>query len=286
MYHLPEIDPSRMGEALTVTDLLAAGVTLDSAYAQLPADVRCDCDPALDDHLPWRRPAAVLRELHRDRAGQIVAARPCRNCARDLAPELLVPVAHPSDPDRTVTLLDSLLDLAGGTFELVAGRGSLAEVVDRYVASVTARPRCAMPTCAGSATTEGDDRPSGFSITLVALLASWSYEAGLGRDLEPLVTAAWTEVLDELADSPEGALMGSAELLERASTDPRILAAETHVPERWAGSDWGTMAQVRGDSPCLGELVAELGVGWDHVAICAVEVANWLADQVAPEIRR
>lgn len=282
MYHRPEIDPFRMGEVLTVTDLLADGVTLDAAYAQLPADLRCDCDPALDDHLPWRRPAAVLRELHRTRAGQILASRPCGGCARALAPELLVPVAHPSDAGRTVTLLDSLLDLAGGMFELVAGRQSLADVIDRYVESGGPSPACTMPGCTPS-THPADARVPAFSISLLGLLASWAYDAGLNRDLEPRVTAAWTEVLDELADSAEGSLMSSGELLERASVDPRIVAAETHVPERWAESDWGTMARLRGESPCLGELAAELGVRWEHIATCVVEVANWLADQVGDE---
>lgn len=284
MYHRPEINPLRMGEALTVTDLLADGVTLDDAYAQLPADLRSDCDPALDDHLPWRRPAAVLRELHRTRAGQILAARPCRQCARTLAPELLVPVEHPSDAERTVSLLDALLDLAGGLFELVAGRQPLAEIIDRYVEdryvdSTQLSSACTMPGCAGS-TPRGDARVSAFSISLLGLLASWAYESGLNRDLEPHVTAAWTEVLDELADSPAGCIMTSSELLERASVDPRIVAAETNVPERWAESDWGAMAQLRGESPCLWELSAELGVGWEHVATCVVEVANWLADLV------
>lgn len=288
MYHRPEIDPFRMGEALTVTDLLADGVTLDAAFAQLPADLRCDCDPALDEHLPWRRPAAVLRELHRTRAAQILAARPCPACARALAPELLVPVAHPSDPDRTVTLLDSLLDLAGGLFELVAGRQSLAEVIDsyidRYVESDSPSSPCTMPGCTGGKAMGGDGRVPAFSVTLLGLLAAWAYEAGLNRDLEPLVTAAWTEVLDELADSAAGSLMSSSELLDRASVDPRIVAAETHVPERWMESDWGTMAQLRGESPCLGELSAELGVRWEHIAVCVVEVANWLADQIGDEL--
>jgi hypothetical protein len=117
-----------------------------------------------------------------------------------------------------------------------------------------------------------------FSISLLGLLASWAYESGLNRDLEPHVTSAWTEVLDELADSPAGCVMTSSELLERASVDPRIVAAETRVPERWAESDWGAMALLRGESPCLWELSAELGVGWEHVATCVVEVANWLAD--------
>ena len=134
-----------------------------------------------------------------------------------------------------------------------------------------------MPSCAGSTQPAGT-RVTEFSISLLGLLASWAYESGLNRDLEPHVTAAWTQVLDELADSPDGCIMTSSELLERASVDPRIVAAESHVPERWAQSDWGAMALLRGESPCLWELSAELGVGWEHVATCAVEVANWLAD--------
>lgn len=279
MYHCPEIHPFWRGEPLTVTDLLADGLSLEAAYAQVPADLRCDSDPELDDHLPWRRPAAVLHELHRTRAAQVLAARPCRQCAAGLAAELLVPVAHPSDPGRTVTLLDALLDFAGGLFELVAGRESLQHVVDLYVDSPQARSSCQMHGCP-EAPDQGQTRVSAFSVGLLGLLASWAYEAGVSRDIDPVVSAAWTEAVDELAGSPGGGLLSSGELLEQASLDPRVVAAEASVPERWAQSDWGTMALLRGESPTFTELRAELGVSPQQAAVGAVEVANWLADRV------
>lgn len=277
MYDRPEIDPFRMTAALTVADLLVDGLTVDEAYSRLPADLRCDCDAELDAHLPWRRPAAVLRELHRTRAAELLAARPCPTCARTLVPELLVPVAHPSDADRTVTLLDAVLDIAGGQFEFVAGRRALAEVVDAFVASPATSGPCRMPGCSGSSCDVG--LPA-FAVSLLSLLAAWAYEAGLGRDIEPLVTAAWTEVLDELADSPAGSLMTSNELLERAAMDPRVVAAETRVPERWADSDWCSLVLTRSESPTLGELSAELGVSSEQAALSALVVANWLGARV------
>lgn len=278
MYHSPEINPFRSGEPLTVSDLLADGLSLEAAYAQVPADLRCDDDPELDDHLPWRRPAAVLHELHRSRAAQLLAARPCRQCATGLAAELLVPIAHPSDASRTVTLLDALLDFAGGLFELVAGRESLGHVVDSYVETPPTDTSCRMADCPGPPS--GARPVSAFSVGVLALLASWAYEAGVSRDIEPVVSAAWTEAVDELADAPGGGLLSSGELLEKASLDPRVVAAETSVPERWADSDWGTMALLRGESPTFTELRAELGVGPEQAAVCAIEVVNWLADRV------
>ncbi len=266
-----------MGAALTVADLLADGVTVDDAYSRLPADLRCDCDAELDAHLPWRRPAAVLRELHRTRAAEVLTARPCPACARALVPELLAPVAHPSDAARTVTLLDAVLEIAGGQFELVAGRRSLAEVVDAFVTTRDVSDSCRTPGCSGS--TE-EVRVPAFAVSLLSLLAAWAYEAGLGRDIEPRVTAAWTQVLDELADSPAGSLMSSNELLEAAATDPRVLDAETQLPERWIDCDWGTLVLARSESPTLGELAAELGVSSERAALSALEVANWLATQV------
>lgn len=278
MYHRPEINPFLMGQALTVADLLADGLSLDDAYSQLPADLRCDCDAELDAHLPWRRPAAVLRELHRTRAAEILASRPCPTCARALVPELLVPIAHPSDPERTVTLLDSLLDVAGGHFEFVAGTRSLAQVVDAFV-STHAVASCRMP-CCPRASDRGDSRVPAFAVSLLSLLAAWAYEAGLNRDIEPVVTAAWTAALDELADSPDGSLMTSNELLEAAAVDPRVVAAELHVPERWVDSDWGTLVLTRNESPTFAELAAELGVSPERAALSALEVTNWLAAQV------
>ncbi len=268
-----------MGQALTVADLLADGMSLDDAYSQLPADLRCDCDAELDAHLPWRRPAAVLRELHRTRAAEILGARPCPTCARALVPELLVPIAHPSDPDRTVTLLDSLLDVAGGHFEFVAGTRSLAQVVDAFVATNADATSCRMPGCS-QPSDRGESRVPAFAVSLLSLLAAWAYEAGLNRDIEPVVTAAWTAALDELADSAAGSLMTSNELLEAAAGDPRVVAAELHVPARWVDCDWGTLVLTRSESPTFAELAAELGVSPERAALSALEVTNWLAAQV------
>lgn len=278
MYHRPDTSTYRAGDVLTVADILAADVTIDEAYSLLPPDMRCPCDVELDGLLPWRRPAAVLRELHRRRAGEIVTARACRSCATALVPELLTRVGHPSDPERTVMLLDSVLDAAGTMFELVAGARSLRAVVDEFIGSTGQEQPCAVPGCTGATRQREGGIPS-FAVTVLGLLASWAYEAGVCRDTEAIVNEAWEQALEELRDSAEGALMTTAELLERASTDPRIVAAEAHVPSRWADSDWGGMVRLHGESPTLGEVAAAQGVHHEEMALGVVGVANWLAER-------
>lgn len=279
MYHVPDASTYLAGDVLTVEDILATNMTLDGAYAQLPADMQCPCDAELDALLPWRRPAGVLRELHRRRAGEVVATRACRTCAASLIPELLTRVEHPSDPDRTVTLLDALLDLAGGMFELVAGPRSLADLVDEFVESSLPRPTCRMPNCAGATPVQQHAIPS-FAVSVLGLLGSWAYEAGVSRDTEAAVNEAWAQAVEELRNTPEGVVLTTAELLERASTNPRVIAAEAHVPARWADSDWGAMVRTQGESPTLGEVAAELGVEAEEMVLCVLEVATWLADEV------
>jgi hypothetical protein len=282
MYHRPDTSTYRTGEVLTVADILTADVTIDEAYSLLPPDMRCPRDVELDSLLPWRRPAAVLRELHRRRAGEIVAGRACRSCANALVPELLTRVGHPSDPERTVTLIDSLLDAAGTLFELVAGSRPLRAVVDEFIDSTEEQlgraQVCATPGCTGTARLREGGIPS-FAVTVLALLASWAYEAGACRDTESIVNAAWERALEELRGSAEGALMTTTELLERASTDPRIVAAEAHVPSRWADSDWGGMVRLHGESPTLCEVAAAQDVRQEDMALAVVGVTNWLADR-------
>jgi hypothetical protein len=278
MYNRPDTSTYRAGDVLTVEDILTADVTIDEAYSLLPPDMRCPCDAELDGLLPWRRPAAVLRELHRRRAGDIVALHPCRTCAGALVPELLTKVGHPSDPERTVTLLDSLLDAASAMFELVAGTRSLRAVVDELLDSVGQEQSCATPGCTGATRLREGGIP-GFAVTVLGLLASWAYEAGMCRETETIVNEAWEKALAELRGSAEGALMTTSELLERASSDPRIVAAEAHVPPSWADSDWGAMVRLHGESPTLYEVAAAQGVHHEDMALGVVSVANWLADR-------
>lgn len=278
MYHIPDTSFYLAGDALSVEDILATEMTLDRAYTQLPSDMRSPGDIELDAHLPWRRPAAVLRELHRARAGEIVAARPCLQCAESLAPELLTRVQHPSDPGRTVTLLDAVLDLAGALFELVASGRPLRRVIDEYVASVRPAETCRMATCCGGGPASEPDGIRPFSVSVLGLLASWAYEVGVSRDTEAIVSEAWAQTLQELRQSGEGLRLSTAELLEHASNDPRIAAAESHIPSRWAESDWGHIALIRGESPTLCELRAEQGLSSEDMATCVLEVTNWLAE--------
>lgn len=285
MYHIPDTSSYLAGDALSVEDILATEMTLDGAYTQLPADMRGPRDLELDAHHPWRRPAAVLRELHRQRAGEIVAGRPCRDCAEALVPELLTRVQHPSDPIRTVTLLDAMLDLAGGQFELVAAGRSLAQVVDEFVDSPGMRSPCEMPGCAGTADASEHDGTPSFSVSILGLLASWAYEVGVSRDTEAMISQAWARAVQELRDSPEGRYLTTAELIEGASTDPRIVAAEDHVPSRWADSDWGAMVRTHGESPTLCEVADALGARCEGLALCVIEVSNWLADRVERSLR-
>lgn len=287
MYHAPDGSAYLSGDALTVADILAAHLTIDGAYAQLPPDMRHERDDQLDELLPWRPRAAVLREMHRRRAGEIVGRRPCLTCTEGLVPELLTMVEHPSDPARTVTLLDAVADLAASMFEVAAGRRSLTAMVDQFCDSAAGLSTCGM---AGGATDSsmratdhgcdgGDrgDRVPAFAITVLGLLAAWSYEAGMSRDTEPAITQAWAQALHELAASPISEALPSEDLVELAALDPRVAAAETHVPERWAGCDWGAMVQTREEIPTLSELRVEQGVSEEAMALCVLSVANWLA---------
>jgi hypothetical protein len=295
MYHAPDGSAYLSGDALTVADILAADLTIDGAYAQLPPDMRHERDDRLDELLPWRPRAAVLREMHRRRAGEIVARRPCPTCTEGLVPELLTLVEHPSDPARTVTLLDAVVDLAAGMFEVAAGRHSLAAIVDQFCDSAArqlsdsaaGRLTCSMES--GSLASSdpsipadhggcnwGDGVPA-FAITVLGMLAAWSYEAGMARDTEPAITEAWAQALHELSASSASEALQSEELVELAALDPRVVAAETHVPERWAGCDWGAMVQTRDEVPTLSELRVEQGVSEEAMALCVLSVANWLA---------
>lgn len=278
MYHRPDTSTYRAGEVLTVADILAADVTIDEAYSLLPPDMRCPCDVELDSLLPWRRPAAVLRELHRRRAAEIVASRPCSSCGGALVPELLTRVGHPSDPERTVMLLDSVLDAASTMFELVAGSRSLRSIVDDFIDTTGGEQSCAAPGCTGATRLREDGIPA-FAVTVLGLLASWAYEAGVCRDTEATVNDAWEEALDDLRDSVEAGLMTTTELLERASADPRIVAAEAHIPPRWADSDWGGLVRLHGESPTLCEVAAAQDVRHEDMALAVVAVSNWLADR-------
>lgn len=293
MYHAPDGSAYLSGDALTVADILTANLTIDGAYAQLPPDMRHERDEQLDELLPWRPRAAVLREMHRRRAGDIVGRRPCLTCAEGLVPELLTMVEHPSDPARTVTLLDAVADLAASMFEVAAGRRSLAAMVDQFCDSAAARSTCAMQGGAtdssmratdhgGDPDNGGDrgdrsDRVPAFAITVLGLLAAWSYEAGMSRDTEPAITQALAQALHELGASPISEALPSEDLVELAALDPRVAAAETHVPERWAGCDWGAMVQTREEIPTLSELRVEQGVSEEAMALCVLSVANWLA---------
>jgi hypothetical protein len=222
--------------------------------------------------------------MHRRRAGEIVGRRPCLTCAEGLVPELLTMVEHPSDPARTVTLLDAVADLAASMFEVAAGRRSLAAMVDQFCDSAAGRSTCAMQggsTDSSMRATDhrGDsgDRVPAFAITVLGLLAAWSYEAGMSRDTEPAITQAWAQALHELGASPISEALPSEDLVELAALDPRVAAAETHVPDRWAGCDWGAMVQTREEIPTLSELRVEQGVSEEAMALCVLSVANWLA---------
>ena len=279
MYHSPDGSAYLSGEALTVADILAADLTIDGAYAQLPADMRRERDEELDDLLPWRPRAAVLRELHRQRAGEIVAHRPCRTCTDGLVPELLTLVLHPSGSARTVMLLDAVVDLAGSMFEVAAGKRSLAAIVDQFCDYAEARRICATPGCAGASTVGGTahrDRAPAFAITVLGMLAAWAYEAGIARDTEPAITEAWAQALHDLSTSPISEAPPD-ELVDIAALDPRVVAAETQTPQRWAGCDWGAMLRTRGEIPTLSELRVEQGVSEEAMALCVLSVANWLA---------
>jgi hypothetical protein len=284
MYHAPDGSAYLSGESLTVADILATDLTIDGAYAQLPPDMRHERDEQLDELLPWRPRAAVLREMHRRRAGEIVASRPCPTCTAGLVPELLTLVEHPSDPARTVTLLDAVVDLAASMFEVAAGRRGLAAVVDRFCDSTPGRPPCAMPEggadSARGATDhggQGGDGVPAFAITVLGMLAAWSYEAGMARDTEPAITEAWARALNELSASPISQTLPSDDLVELAALDPRVVAAETHVPPRWAACDWGAMVQTREEAPTLSELRVQQGVSEEAMVVCVLMVANWLA---------
>ena len=281
MYHSPDGSAYLSGEALTVVDILLGDLTIDGAYAQLPADMRRERDEELDDLLPWRPRAAVLRELHRQRAGEIVAHRPCRTCTEGLVPELLTLVEHPSGSARTVMLLDAVVDLAGSMFEVAAGKRSLAAIVDQYCDYAAARRICATQGCTGASTIggtapRGGDVPA-FAITVLGMLAAWAYEAGMARDTEPAITEAWAQALHELSASPISEALAPDELVDVAALDPRVVAAETQVPKRWADCDWGAMVRTRGEIPTLSELRVEQGVSEEAMALSVLSVANWLA---------
>lgn len=280
MYHSPDGSAYLSGEALTVADILVADLTIDGAYAQLPADMRRERDEELNDLLPWRPRAAVLRELHRQRAGEIVAHRPCRTCTEGLVPELLTLVEHPSGSARTVTLLDAVVDLAGSMFEVAAGKRSLAAIVDQYCDYAAARRICATQGCAGGSpiagTAHGGDVPA-FAITVLGMLAACAYEAGMARDTEPAITEAWAQALHELSALPISEALPPDELVDVAALDPRVVAAETQVPQRWAGCDWGAMVRTRAEIPTLSELRVEQGVSEEAMALSVLSVANWLA---------
>ena len=281
MYHSPDGSAYLSGEALTVVDILVADLTIDGAYAQLPADMRRERDEELDDLLPWRPRAAVLRELHRQRAGEFVAHRPCRTCTEGLVPELLTLVEHPSGSARTVTLLDAVVDLAGSMFEVAAGKRSLAAIVDQYCDYAAARRICATQGCAGASTIggtapRGGDVPA-FAMTVLGMLAAWAYEAGMARDTEPAITEAWRRRCTRTLGLADQRGAASRRAGRRRRTGPARGRRRDPGPQRWAGCDWGAMARTRGEMPTLSELRVEQGVSEEAMALSVLSVANWLA---------
>ncbi len=149
-------------------------------------------------------------------------------------------------------------------FEVAAGNRSLAAIVDQYCEYAAARRICATRGCVGAATIggmapRGGDVPA-FAITVIGMLAAWAYEAGIARDTEPAITEAWAQALHDLSASPISEALPPEELVDVAALDPRVVAAETQVPTRWAGCDWGSMVRSRGEIPTLSELRLEQGV--------------------------
>ncbi len=196
-------------------------------------------------------------------------------------PELLTLVEHPSGSARTVMLLDAVVDLAGSMFEVAAGRRSLAAIVDQYCDYAAVRRICATQGCANSTTIAATARRVGdvpaFAITVLGMLAACAFEAGMARDTEPAITEAWTQALHDLSASPISEALPPDELVDVAALDPRVVAAETQVPQRWSGCDWGSMVRTRGEIPTLSELRAEQGVSEEAMALSVLSVANWLA---------
>jgi hypothetical protein len=117
-----------------------------------------------------------------------------------------------------------------------------------------------------------------FAVSVLGLLASWAYDAGVSRDTESTVEQVWAGVLDELRLSGASLRLTDAELVDLAARDPRVVAAETAIPDRWAASDWGSLVLIHGESPTLCEIAAAQGVRPEEMALCVVDVANWLAD--------